>query len=303
MNSSQGRSEERPNSETLDKLLAITSRRTRQLRRTALLPLHVEGSMAASLRSGAPISGELRGMFGGEPLVYPFELQPPAEPSGAMRLSVTGTLPGEPLCILLGKGFAFWSCQPAVGLLSLPETPPVGLASDSPDELAVSTPLVLAADDEDDEEETLPSGKSADVAWEYEARRHCLAVEASAPAERAEVLVALEFKSLADPQRRRVRLERLRLRAGKNGPLKQNIFDLDLDDLGSEVELTVGPVRLDDPRHVHALLAQEEFVSLPVTVQADGSLSCELQWDDQREAAADPATSWVLQVALPGKEG
>jgi hypothetical protein len=279
-----------------------------KLRCTHLLPLKSSMLQEAGFR-GEPAANwpTIAGDLSAPGFDLPFELGPAPEP-GKLRLTVEGNLPGSPVALLVGPALHFFAGAPAAARLSFDdatcqkETEPV---TDRMEHLAAE--LSLAADDASaarpsvvDPLAYLPGARSNELTWHYDADNDVLELDVAAPLHVPSTSVAIEFRSVQEPEVRELHIEILQPPRSSADRLLKSVSDLGPAALGRDVDVTIEPVRPDNPEHVRALLAKAvgEFVSLPLTPQADGSYLVDFRWPDQQAAAANPLAGWALQYAV-----
>lgn len=290
-----------------DPLPSTLKRLFQKMRRTILVPLHSETLRKQGLRreqTGFPVvTGDLP--FAGGSAA--FELGPAAEP-GRLRFTVAGALPGEPLALLVGSNLNFAAAaEPATARLAFaaPSPSPRRDSKAVGDDASARGALSLSAYDQPGKQrpthdplEHLPGARTDRLEWRYNEELDVLEINCAAPAHFPAVAVAIEFRSVEHPDERELHVAILKSRSTAMR-LFASVRNLGPAALGREVDVSIEPVRPDNPAHVRALLgeASNEFVSLPVTQQNDGSWSVDFRWEDQQAAAANPRFGWALQLS------
>lgn len=172
----------------------------------------------------------------------------------------------------------------------------------------VLQPSSLAADDRASHRHAVDA-QSSDLVWTYHEGHSRLEVTATLPTGAEGETVVAELRHTDEQGRPQVQRRMVQL-------------DFQLDDgrwkgstrfrkpavVGSDrATITVRPVTADDVPmlegdDVAAFLARQTFVAIPIEETID-AYQFRLRFDDQKQAASDPETCWLLAVAAPGKEG
>ena len=283
---------------------------TRKLRRTQLMPLDCPTLRQNGFASESPATLEvITGKLMTPGLEVPFELRSGPE-AGKLRLKLEGPLPGSssPLALLVGPALHFFGGDSAAARLSFDAI----AAVEQPDSRKLragfsESPKALAAHDGADSNRDqvaprahLPHARSNAVAWSYEANTDTFELAVHAPDDMPCASVAIEFASATDPHVRELHVRVVHGTRSSTGQLLKSIVELGPEALDREVDVVIQPIQADNPDHVQAFLAEavDQFVTLPLREEPDGSFLVDFRWPDQKEAAANPLAGWALMIAM-----
>lgn len=303
-------------------LVDMIRHRTEQLREAVLIPLKAHGPPLGEILGGAAtLSGQVLRFCDGRPAPLAFSLTRTADDPPTFRLNVDDWPEGwTPLGVFVGQ-FRYWQfeaprAQSPLEDVELPvpaeseDQPPAEgeeaskLAAQEAGNLVTGPYASLAAHGSGAEvEEPAIFGASADVEFKYRPNPGTLEIIGSLPEGSDDETLVAELRSGEETVRRAVHLD---YRRPSDGRYQKNTFSFRPAAGEGDVQLVLRPLTDDDlgllePDAVDALLARQDYVSMPVERTDDGFVFS-ARGQDQRELAADASTCWAFSVAT-GEEG
>jgi len=284
----------------------LMQRSIEQLRRPALLPLQGETPLSELTAERTETGGSV--VHGGGHL--PFRLRRTAADPPSFLLATDGWPAGyAPVCIVLGQ-FALPEFEPVRKHYRVKMVEPRRQGTGAEGKARTENrPLTLAA--RSGRVERKPERvQPPPLEHSFELATGMLEAIARMPEGKEGGFLVAELAGVdadGDPVRQKhlVQLDKPLDDGRRKGRTQLPVADLQP---GSDVTLTLRGLRADDlhllsPEQTGDFLAYQDFVSMPIEVTQEG-LAFRARWDDQQAPAADPDTSWLLQVAVPaGKEG
>jgi hypothetical protein len=286
-----------------EELMAMIRRRTGELSKSSTLTLKPNGRPLQEILTGeSSVTGKVIDSSNGLPKDLPFTLRRVAEDPARFLLVIDNCpIDWNVLAVFLGQ-FEYWQFPPAVVQVRQDDRPQP--LSEGENGAANETYYTLSARGSDDEsDDPMFTAETTDLKFTYYPNDGTLDVAAVLPEGSNGETVVAELRNPAGGPRvcRAMHLDYC-LPSGRYKKALHAFFPAAKE---GGLELVVRPLGNDDlsllaPDAVQSLLARHDYVSMPVEHTA-GGLEFSVRWQDQREAAADPATCWALSVVREGE--